>query len=113
MERRTHNEPVAIDRRKRISSKDADQLLHDATERLDRTVKLKREDFLKMEVLGVANDIQQQVQFTTFRDICDFSGSRELTILLCRNPKHPAANTGIATCDEQLCPFMRGITNAT
>lgn len=52
----------------------------------------------------VANDIQQIVQFQTFASVCPDRGSEEITVRLCRNPGHEAANTGIAVCDEQVCP---------
>ena len=52
----------------------------------------------------VANDIQQTVQFPTFASVCPDRGSEEITVRLCRNPKHEAANTGIAVCEEQVCP---------
>ena len=106
--RRKQDVPVSIDRRVgKTKMRDADKMLRDAIQDLEQTVRLKREDFLKREV---ANDIQHQVQFVTFRDICSFSGSKELAIRLCRNPKHEAANTGIATCEETLCPLLREIT---
>lgn len=53
-----------------------------------------------------SNDIQQTVQFNTYADICRHRGSRDITIRLCRNPSHEAANTGIAVCAEKVCPDM-------
>lgn len=53
-----------------------------------------------------SNDIQQTVQFNTYADICRHRGSRDITVRLCRNPAHEAANTGIAICHEKVCPDM-------
>lgn len=53
-----------------------------------------------------SNDIQQTVQFNTYADICRHRGSRDITVRLCRNPAHEAANTGIAICAEKVCPDM-------
>ena len=111
VDRRTHDVPVAEERRgsKRSRMKQADEALQKAIVDLDKTVRLTREDFLPPK-REVANDIQHQVQFVTFRDICTFSGSKELSVRLCRHPKHEAANTGIATCEETVCPLLRPLT---
>lgn len=103
--RRKVNVPVDQDRRG-IGLKEAKDRLKSAHDRLEEMVKQQTSP-RKREV---ANDIQHQVQFVTFRDICTFSGSKELAIRLCKHPKHEAANTGIATCDELLCPLLREIT---
>lgn len=47
-DRRTSEEPVAIDRRARkVTLRDADDVLHEAMERLERTAIRKREEFFK------------------------------------------------------------------
>ena len=74
VDRRTHDVPVADERRgsRRSRMKQADDALAKALNDLEKTVRLKREDFLPPK-REVANDIQHQVQFVTFRDICSFS----------------------------------------
>lgn len=54
-----------------------------------------------------ANDIQHTVQFNTFAEICEHRGSRDITVRLCRNPQHEAANTGVAVCAEPVCPIVK------
>ena len=103
-DRRTRNEPVAVERRAKHKRKDVDDRLRNAVEDFDQTIKMTREDFLEK---FSANDIQQTTTFSTFRMICNFTlkaGQHRL----CRHPKHEAANTGIAKCEEQVCPFMLG-----
>lgn len=104
-DRRTRDEPVAVERRekKKPSYKEAHDRLHDAMKEFQRTVSVKRDELLKRS----ANDVQQEVQFETFRQICAYkveAGEHRI----CRHPQHEAANTGIAPCDENLCPFMLG-----
>lgn len=55
-----------------------------------------------------ANDIQNTVEFSTFADICEHRGSKDITVRLCRHKGHEAANTGIAVCAEPVCPIMGG-----
>lgn len=103
-ERRHTSIPVSTDRRKpRMTLRQVDDRLHSALDDLEKTVKLKREDFTRM----VANDSQQTVIFSTYREICRDRVVAGETIL-CRNKAHEAANTGIAKCTEQLCPVMMG-----
>lgn len=109
-DRRKRDKPVATDRRHRPSGiKDSDAHLKAAMEHLSETVRLTRKDF-EPPKREIANDHQEQVQFVTFRDMCSFSGSKELAIRLCRHPKHEAANTGVATCEETVCPLLRPST---
>ncbi len=104
-DRRTHDEPVSLERRKRkVSMRDADKRLHESMDRFEQTVRIKREDFFRREV---SNDIQQTVQFSTYREICSFKVDAGIH-RLCRHSNHEAANTGIAKCNEELCPVMRG-----
>lgn len=101
-ERRKRNEPVSVDRRKLTRLQSADKRLHEALRKLNESVRPKSDDNRK-----VANDSQQEVQFATFRDICTFrleAGQHRL----CRHKNHEAANTGVAKCDEAVCPFMLG-----
>ena len=56
------------------------------------------------------NDPQQTVIFSTFREICRFATSKEFAVRFCRHPKHEAANTGMATCNESQCPITHGKT---
>lgn len=104
-DRRKEKRPVSTDRRRGGhigKSKAIQERLETALDDFERTVSIKRDDFFRFS----ANDIQQEVQFDTFRAICRFrvNGGQ---YKLCRNSSHEAANTGIAICDEQLCPFMR------
>ena len=103
-DRRRRNDPVSFDRRRRRSKrKEVEQRCADALDDFAQTTSMSRDDDLCKRV---ANDVQQEVQFDTFRAICRFQ-IRQGEYILCRNPSHEAANTGIAKCDEQLCPFMR------
>ena len=104
-ERRHTDKPVAEDRRsgKRSQRAQADQRLWDALDDLERTLGLREP---KNGVKFVAsNDRQQVVIFSTFRDICEFKLSQGI-YRLCRHPAHEAANTGLAKCEEGLCPKL-------
>jgi hypothetical protein len=101
-ERRHHNIPVAVERRSQPTRREAKARVADALEDLERTVTNYRPDNKEFS----ANDVQQEVQFTTFRAICRFK-LKQGDYNLCRNPAHEAANSGIAKCEEQVCPFMR------
>lgn len=105
-DRRKANRPVDKDRRGGGTGgkrKEVEQRLYDAIDDLERTVSVKRDELLKRLALTADNDRQQVVIFSTFREICaDKLDAGEHR--LCRNPAHAAANTGIAKCDEQLCP---------
>lgn len=54
-----------------------------------------------------ANDVQNTVEFSTFADICEHRGSKDIVVRLCRNTSHEAANTGIAVCAEKVCPIIK------
>ena len=54
------------------------------------------------------NDPQQTVIFSTLQDICQYATSKDFAVRFCRNPKHEAANTGVATCNEGQCPLAQG-----
>ena len=54
-----------------------------------------------------ANDGQQQVVFKTLAGICPHRGSKEITVRLCRNDEHAAADTGVAVCAESVCPILK------
>lgn len=96
-DRRKSDVPVSPDRR-RSGMKHADERLRHALERIQRATKVLRRE--------VANDIQQVVRFETFAEICTYN-SRQGEFRLCKNPDHEAANTGIAKCNDELCPLMR------
>lgn len=101
-DRRTHDESVVVERRTTHKRKDVDDRLKNAVHDFEQTVRMRREDLFKR--LAV-NDVQQTVQFNTFRMICKhtlLAGEHRL----CRHPDHEAANTGIAKCAEQVCPIM-------
>lgn len=104
-DRRTHTEPVSVERRARPSRKEIDDRLRSAVADLEQTVRLKREYFTKFS----ANDVQQTVQFETYRAICRFT-LKAGQFRLCKHHQHEAANTGMAKCDEKLCPVMLGKT---
>lgn len=100
-DRRKLNIPVSIDRRA-PQAREIKERLDRAHERLLETVKKHTGELPRI----AANDIQQVVIFSTFREICSFrltAGEHRL----CRHEKHEAANTGIAPCNEQLCPSLR------
>lgn len=103
-DRRTHSENVPQERRKKITRSEADKRLREAVDDLDRTVRMRSDDF-KCEAV---NDIQTQVIFATFSEICTFRVPN-LAVRICRHEKHEAANTGIAICNESQCPFARGV----
>jgi len=104
LDRRHKQKPVQTDRRTpRNRIRETDERLHHAVEDLEQTLSIHTDKFWKRS----ANDVQQEVQFVTFRSICTYSVEAGVH-RLCRHPKHEAANTGIATCDEQLCPIIKG-----
>jgi hypothetical protein len=103
--RRHRDEPVAVERRaKPPTRKEINHRLDNAVDDFERTVRMNRDDFFRGEKF-TANDVQQEVIFSTFRSICRFKVEQG-QFNLCRNPAHEAANSGIAKCDEQVCPFM-------
>ena len=103
-DRRQNNLPVNQDRRKQSKSKEAEKRLRDALEDFKETVRVRRPDDEVRRFLA-SNDRQQVVLFSTFRDICEF-GIRAGEHRLCRHPSHEAANSGIARCDEAICPAI-------
>jgi hypothetical protein len=102
-DRRHRNDPHPVERRSRPTNKQARKRLSEALEDFERTVTNYRPPDHKE---FSANDMQQEVQFDTFRAICRFK-MEQGQFNLCRNPAHEAANTGIAKCEEYHCPFMR------
>ena len=104
-DRRTHDEPVAVDRRAKATRKEVQKRYDDAIDELEHTVRMRREDFFRDEKM-VANDSQQVVVFRTFSSICRWRNDA-LKVRLCRNPRHEdAANTGFAKCSEDKCPLL-------
>lgn len=105
LNRRKAQEPITVERRSSQKVRDVDARLHHAVEDLEQTLSARRDDWFKR----VANDIQQEVIFSTFREVCSYkSGLGQYRI--CRHPKHSAANSGLAPCDEQSCPIILGKT---
>lgn len=104
-DRRQQSIPVIKERRKERMQA-VESRLSESISRLERTVSMRREDLFRDKTIGIVNGIRREVQFKTFADICKHSGSKELTIRLCRHPEHAAAGTGIAKCDESVCPEM-------
>ena len=108
-DRRKIDVPADPERRrtkKLTRSQEADRRLDEAIERMNRTVRMTRKDFLYS-----ANDMQQEVVFSTFSAVCRYAlnaGEHNL----CRHPLHEAANTGIAPCAEQACPIILTATKA-
>lgn len=83
--------------------KEADKKLRDSVDELNRTVRLRRDDFKCV----VANDRQQVVIFSTFREICTSKGPQIGWMRLCRHDNHVNANDPRgAICDEELCPKL-------
>lgn len=102
-ERRKEQVPVTQERRK-VRMRMADDRLKAALHDLDQTVRISREQFFKREV---ANDRQQVVTFSSYREICEFKGPEMGSVRLCRNSMHPdASNSALAICDEYKCPKM-------
>ncbi len=104
-DRRNQTLPVINDRR-RPKMQHAEAQLRASIDRLEQTVSMRREEWFADKTIGVLNGHRREVQFQTFADICRYGGSRELTVRLCRHPEHAAAGTGIAKCDESVCPEM-------
>jgi hypothetical protein len=100
-ERRLQKTPVSVERRYKLKRKDVEQRYDESFDNFERTVRMKREDFMKFS----SNDRQQVVIFSTFSEICDKRLDAGIH-RLCRHPAHPAANTGVARCEEQVCPLM-------
>lgn len=78
---------------------DADCMLADSIERLEKTV-------IRRRLPTSANDVQRVVEFSTFAAICEYRYSNGHVI--CKHPQHEAHGQGIAICNEQQCPFARG-----
>lgn len=101
-DRRQQNLPVNADRRKPTNRKQVEKRLLDAIDDFARVT--KREE-PPAERFVASNDRQQVVIFSTFREVCEFNlpaGEHRL----CRHPEHEAANSGIARCEEAICPAL-------
>lgn len=100
VDRRKNSKPVENERRKSRTE------LHEKNRELVEAIEGLKNATQKFES-RVANDPQQVVLFHTFQMICKHNleaGEHRL----CRHKGHEAANTGIARCDEHLCPVMMG-----
>ena len=82
-------------------------------EDLNKTISMKSSNFIAMmqnsrehELTIVANGASKTVEFITFAEICRFHYSPKDSLMsLCKNPKHEAAQSGIAPCQRAVCPF--------
>lgn len=108
--RRREKRPVDKDRRGPPGTggrhRQAEERLLNAIDDLEKTVSIKRDD-MKRLALEAVNDRQQVVIFSTFREICRFSGPDLGPIRLCKHAEHPeAANSQITICEEGSCPVL-------
>lgn len=99
--RRKRQEPVTVERRRRIRTREAEHTLRQSIERLSNAIRMKRPDIMEF---GTAT-----VTFATFSEVCNYRVPG-LNIRLCRHKKHENAKDALAPCNERLCPFMRGAT---
>lgn len=103
--RRKRDEPRDDDRRggggRGDRMKAAEKKADAALDELNRTVRMRREDFMER---AAQNDHQQVVIFSTFREICQQKGPELGAIRLCRHPSHPDAANAHKICDENKCP---------
>ena len=107
-DRRRRTEPVSEERRQpRQRMKHVDQQLDDALDGLTTMLGKRNPPTSKLRAM---NDSQQTVIFSTFREICRFATSKDFAVRFCRHPKHEAANTGCASCNEGQCPLVHGKT---
>ena len=107
LDRRKRQTPVATERRTRHKRKDVEQRYTNAIEDFSETVRANRTDIVSK---FSANDNQQVIIWSTFRDLCTH-GLKAGEYFLCRHPKHEAANTGIAKCEQQVCPLIHAARN--
>lgn len=98
LDRRRRGGPIESERR-RPTMQDADAMLKESIARLEQTC-------IKRILPTSANDVQRVVQFSTLAAICEYRYTNGNDI--CKHPQHEAFGTGIATCNEQQCPFARG-----
>lgn len=87
--------------RRRPSMQDADAMLAKSIEDMEKTS-------IRRRLPISANDVQRVVQFDTFAAICEYRYSNSHVV--CKHPQHEAHGLGIATCNEQQCPYARGVT---
>ena len=101
-ERRKNHEPVLEERRNR-NRKDIDRRLKEAISEFETVVGVHKDDPKRV----VANDRQQTVIFSTFREVCRAKGPELGRLTLCRHRSHPdAANSALSICDEDKCPIL-------
>ena len=98
LDRRRQGGPVETERR-RPSMQDADEMLAQSIERMEKTS-------IRRRLPASANDVQRVVEFSTFAAICEYRYSNGNVV--CKHELHEAHGQGIATCNEQQCPFARG-----
>lgn len=101
-DRRKRDTPVQYERRNnKFHIRDVDERLRTVVNKLEeRTSRLRREDLER----ATANDAQQVVIFSTFRDICQFKGPQMAMMRFCRHPNHPDAANSVRICEEDKCP---------
>lgn len=118
-DRRKEEKEVRDDRRGKGPIKrwkDSGDRLDRVVDDLYKTVKVGREDFCRqMQEEGdcpvlVDNHIARELKFDTFAEICEFRYSPENSLMrLCKNPKHEAHASGIAPCQQGLCPKLKDL----
>ena len=103
-DRRQEDVSVPVDRRT-PNLKEAKERLRRQHAEFQDYVRRLTGDGTERKQFVASNDRQQVVVFSTFREICEhrlIAGEHRL----CRHPEHEAANTGIARCDEAICPAL-------
>lgn len=104
LDRRRDGQRVEHDRR-RMSSAGADAMLAEAIADMERT-QIRRKAFKIPMQEAPANDSQRQVKFDTFAAICEYRVGTP-NYVVCKHPEHEAKGTGIPTCNDRQCPFLR------
>lgn len=88
-------------------SKEATERLNKAADDLTRTVSMSRAEFKDLVDREKQREISAVIQFAPFAEICEFRSAKEgSAMVVCRNPKHEAAKSGIAPCRQAVCPKL-------
>ena len=102
-DRRKVDIPVDMERRHPTRLRDADRMVKESRERLEQAIKQRLNGVNKK----IANDCQQTVVFSTYRDICPSKGPEIGGVKLCRDKHHPDASSNeITICEEDKCPRL-------
>ena len=86
--------------RRKPTLRETDEMLSEVIADIERTASIKRTPSL------IHDSPWNHVEFSSFASQCEYrytNGSGELHAI-CKNPKHEAAGTGIASCNKQMCP---------